>query len=79
MGKSVEPLNPCPMCRGSVETEYLENKRYRYKCKECGLCIDFNAPSQLVADRIFNGLITTKLFKKTMESNNDEVNGIEHK
>ncbi|MEE0859375.1 MAG: hypothetical protein U0M12_07920 [Acutalibacteraceae bacterium] len=63
MGKSIEPLNPCPMCNSLVETEYLENKRYRYKCKECGLCIDFDAPSQLVADKIYNRIITGNLFK----------------
>lgn len=67
MGKSVEPLNPCPMCRGSVETEYLENKRYRYKCKECGMCIDFNAPSQLVADKFFNKITTDTSFELTMK------------
>lgn len=78
MGKSIEPLNPCPMCKGSVETEYLEAKRYRYKCKECNLCVDFNAPSQLVADKIYNRIITRKLFKSTMESNKDEVNGIKY-
>lgn len=58
---NIKPLNLCPMCgAGNVFASYEENARYRYECKNCGQYFEFNAPSQLVADVIFNQVIAIK-------------------
>lgn len=43
-----------------VFASYEENRRYRYKCNNCGQYFEFNAPSQLAADIIFNNIICEK-------------------
>ena len=58
---NIRPLNACPMCgEKSVFASYEENARYRYECKCCGQYFELNAPSQLVADVIFNQIIAIK-------------------
>ena len=55
---NIKPLNACPMCGvKSVFATYEENARYRYECLNCGQYFEFNAPSQLAADVIFNQVI----------------------
>ena len=55
---NIKPLKPCPMCYvKNVFATYEENARYRYECKSCGQYFEFNAPSQLAADVIFNHII----------------------
>lgn len=51
----------CPMCeKKAVISSYLENARYRYKCRECGQYFEFNAPSYLAADLIWEYYIGGK-------------------
>lgn len=58
---AIKPLNACPMCGvKNVFATYEEDTRYRYECKYCGQYFEFNAPSQLVADVIFNQVIAIK-------------------
>jgi transcription elongation factor Elf1 len=46
------------MCKhNDVFASYEENKRYKYSCNVCGQYFEFNAPSQLAADVIFNQVI----------------------
>lgn len=54
---SLIPLNPCPMCGSTVNVIYMENARYRFECDACGQYFEFNAPSQLTAESIFNHII----------------------
>lgn len=55
---NINPLKLCPMCdKNEVFATYEENARYRYKCNYCGQYFEFNAPSQLAADVIFNQVI----------------------
>lgn len=55
---NIKPLKPCPMCSvKNVFATYEENEKYRYECKSCGQYFEFNAPSQLAADVIFNQVI----------------------
>ncbi len=55
---NIKPLKHCPMCSvKNVFASYEENRRYRYECKSCGQYFEFNAPSQLAADVIFNQVI----------------------
>ena len=57
-GSNIKPLNPCPMChKEKVFARYEEARRYRYVCLDCGQYFEFNAPSQLAADVIFNQII----------------------
>ena len=51
------PLQPCPMCGSGVFATYEERARYKYECNSCGQYFEFNAPSQLAADTIFNNII----------------------
>lgn len=58
---NIKPLKNCPMCKNkNVFASYEENARYRYKCIDCGQYFEFNAPSQLAADVIFNHIIAKK-------------------
>lgn len=51
-------MKSCPMCRiQAVVTSYLENQRYRYKCRECGQYFEYNAPSWLAADVVWKYVI----------------------
>ena len=55
---NIKPLKSCPMCSvKNVFATYEECARYRYECKNCGQYFEFNAPSQLAADVIFNQVI----------------------
>lgn len=55
---NIKPLKPCPLCKSeNVFATYEENARYRYECRDCGQYFEFNAPSQLAADVIFNQVI----------------------
>lgn len=55
---NLKPLKACPMCSiKDVFASYEENARYRYECKSCGQYFEFNAPSQVAADVIFNHVI----------------------
>lgn len=55
---NIKSLNPCPLCKSeSVFATYEENARYKYECRNCGQYFEFNAPSQLAADVIFNQII----------------------
>lgn len=55
---NIKVLKPCPMCdKNEVFSTYEENARYRYWCNYCGQYFEFNAPSQLAADFIFNEVI----------------------
>lgn len=55
---NLEPLNPCPMCGSEkVFVTYEERARYKYECRDCGQYFEFNAPSQLTANLIFNNII----------------------
>jgi hypothetical protein len=40
---------------------YEERARYRYYCTNCGQYFEFNAPSQLAADIIFNEVIRGRI------------------
>lgn len=58
---NIQPLNACPLCYSkNVFASYEENARYRYECNSCGQYFEFNAPSQLAADVIFNQVIAIK-------------------
>ncbi len=58
LSSNIKVLKPCPMCdKNEVVSTYKENARYRYKCNHCGQYFEFNAPSQLSADFIFNEVI----------------------
>jgi transcription elongation factor Elf1 len=62
---NIKPLKPCPMCdKNEVFATYEENARYRYKCNYCGQYFEFNAPSQLAADVIFNQVIAKDIVEK---------------
>ena len=51
---NIQPLHPCPMCeKDEIFATYEENRRYKYRCKNCGQYFEFNAPSQYAADLIF--------------------------
>ena len=55
---NLKPLKPCPMCTvKNIFATYEENARYRYECLSCGQYFEFNAPSQMAADVIFNQVI----------------------
>jgi transcription elongation factor Elf1 len=55
---NIKPLKACPMCSvKNVFATYEENARYRYECRSCGQYFEFNAPSQMAADVIFNQVI----------------------
>ena len=56
---NIKKLNACPMCSydGDLLASYLENRRYRVECLNCGQWFEFNAPSQLAADLIWNQTI----------------------
>ena len=58
--KPFKPLNPCPMCKTEVTIEYLERGRYRVYCDHCGQYFEFNAPSALAAELIYNYIIAKK-------------------
>ena len=55
--KSLNPLTPCVMCKSKVTIDYLENQRYRIYCGYCGQWFEFNAPSQMAAEFIYNRII----------------------
>ena len=55
--KSLNPLKPCVMCKSKVTIDYLENQRYRIYCNYCGQWFEFNAPSQMAAEFIYNKII----------------------
>ena len=58
---NIKPLNPCPMCSvKAIFATYEERARYRYECMNCGQYFEFNAPSQLAADVIFNQVIANE-------------------
>ena len=47
-------LKKCIMCGNqSVQTSYLEDRRYRFKCNECGQYFEFNASSWIEAEVIY--------------------------
>lgn len=55
---NIKPLKPCIMCdKDEVIATYEKNGRYRYECCNCGQYFEFNAPSQMAADLIFNYII----------------------
>lgn len=59
---NIKPLNACPLCGiHEVFATYEENGRYRYECQNCGQYFEFNAPSQLAADHIFNCIIANDI------------------
>ena len=45
------------MCKSKATIDYLENQRYRIYCDYCGQWFEFNAPSQMVAEFIYNKII----------------------
>lgn len=55
---SLTPLNPCPMC-GNKKTgiSYRDNYKYRFYCPICGQYFEYNAPSQMAAETIYNNVI----------------------
>ena len=57
MSSNVKPLNPCPMCKGEEKCIHLEDGKYKYYCDQCGQSFELTAPSQLVADMIYNSVI----------------------
>lgn len=51
------PLGKCPVCNSpDVSGHYLEDRKYRYQCNSCYQYFEFNAKSQLQADRMWNDL-----------------------
>ena len=61
---NITPLKPCIMCdKDDVIATYEENRRYRYACRNCGQYFEFNAPSQMAADLIFNYIIRGEIAK----------------
>ena len=56
--RSLIPLNPCPMCGNKeMKTLYMENRRYRFYCPIFGQYFEYNAPSQMAAETIYNNII----------------------
>ena len=54
---SIIPLRRCPVCGGpEIMSFYMEDRRYRYRCCNCGQYFEFNARSQLQADNMWNEL-----------------------
>lgn len=67
---NIKPLKPCIMCdKDTVIATYEENRRYRYKCRNCGQYFEFNAPSQLAADLIFNYIIRGEIKEGAADEN----------
>ena len=57
---NTKELNPCPECNGEMKCTYTENEKYKYYCEKCGRKYELDAPSQEVADMIYNGIMTRK-------------------
>lgn len=69
--RSLTPLNPCPMCGNEeIETSYMENRRYRFYCTICGQYFEYNAPSQMAAETIYNNIIARQ--SATVVSSEDD-------
>ena len=51
-------LKKCIICGNqSVRTSYLEDRRYRFKCNECGQYFEFNASSWIEAEVMWKHII----------------------
>ena len=76
--RSLTPLNPCPMCGNfildflheEIEITYMENRRYRFYCPICGQYFEYNAPSQMAAETIYNNVIAKQ--SATVVSSEDD-------
>lgn len=51
------PLGRCPVCGfPEIGCFYMGDRRYKYRCFGCGQYFEFNAQTQIQADRMWNDL-----------------------
>lgn len=61
----------CFLCETPLSSELLEEEHYRYHCSKCNMCIEINAPSQSMADDIYEAFISEGFIKPNKNLSKD--------
>lgn len=62
----------CFLCENPLSSELLEEEHYRYHCSKCNMCIEINAPSQSMADDIYEAFISEEFIKPKKNLSEDK-------